>query len=105
MRSATSVSPPVIACFVSGSVPTLADERQFVLARVGDIRQQRPLQGPDRCLGTVLDANLAQDRLNVNLDGGLGDLELICDDLVRCTIHQAFQDYHLAAGELYPVLG
>ena len=49
-------------------------------AKFGEIRQS-----PDRCLGSVLNPDLAQHALGVNLYGGFGDIEVSCNQLVRVT--------------------
>src|SRR6185295_10615155 len=56
---------------------------------------------PGRCLGSILDLNFAKYGLDVNLHGGLGDLQLISDDLVRHPLSQGFQNCGLARREMW----
>ena len=59
------------------------------------------MQAPDRCLGSIRDPNFAKDGLYVNLHSGLGDLQLTCDELVRCPLNQGIQNCGLAARKLW----
>src|SRR5690606_36841442 len=64
----------------------------FFAAHRGQVRN-----GPHRGLGPVRYPDLAEDRLDMNLHGRLGDIELARDDLVGGTLHQAVEDLRLAA--------
>src|SRR4051812_818912 len=51
---------------------------------------------PDRRLGAVVDVDLAQQGLQVDLDGCFRDVELVGDHLVAGAGHQRLEDFLLA---------
>ena len=55
--------------------------------------------GPKRRLRAVAGAELAQDRLQVNLHGRFRDIEAARDHLVRRAFRHALQDFIFTAGE------
>src|SRR4051812_6368496 len=48
---------------------------------------------PDRRLGAVVDVDLAQQRLEVDLDGRFRDAEFVRDHLVAGAGHQRLEDF------------
>ena len=74
-------------------------ERHLTVARERGFREGLLMQGPDRRLGSIGDPNFAKYGLYVNLHGGLGNLQLRCDELVRCPLNQGIQNCGLAVRE------
>jgi len=50
------------------------------------------VQPPDRRLCSVLNTNLAEDRLDVNLHRSFGDIDLACDALVGIALDQTLEN-------------
>src|SRR4051812_35609239 len=65
--------------------------RPSSLLKSGSIRRQVACS-PDGSLGAVLGVDLSQNRFNVNLDGGFGNVELTGDQLVGVALHQAAEN-------------
>src|SRR4051794_30147816 len=57
---------------------------------------------PDRRLGAVGDVDLAHEALEMDIDGRLGDVEMVGNGLVAVTIQQAADDLPLAQGQSTP---
>jgi hypothetical protein len=51
---------------------------------------------PYGCLGAVTHIYLTQKRLNMNLNRGLGEVEIACNDLVRRSLAKALQHFGFA---------
>jgi hypothetical protein len=62
--------------------------------------RQPAVDRPDRRLRAIADAQLAQDRLDVDLDRRVGDAQATRNHLVRLAIDQAAQDIHLARRQI-----
>jgi len=66
--------------------------RQLWCEGGGRLRLPSVVHPPNRRLGAIVNADLAKDRLDMNLHGSLGDIDFPGDSLVGIAFNQAAQD-------------